>query len=574
MYLQIERPLFDPLISEFPELSPLRDQLKFGNKVEVPFHQLPKPALYFLQGLYEKCGPALAARAAQLAALLKALEFEGERFGKEDLENVVPAIARYLAVGGIRGWLFTTNITNRPLPYVMTRLDYTPPSDDAAGKIFIELKANVKGSVTTQVLRISQPETTGKNVAEIFASKGYLRETPELIAEYDRVVEKYFDWRAQYGAQFSATGTGFYADDPNSTHRDTDWTRKDVIVLSSSGGAARLVNDESILTARQLTMDATGDILGQYLRKAKKSDKYEAEDEVEESLKDIPKGLFTQLPVHPFVLMFHLELHHYLWVHVEDMEPYEYKPELKEKLVLPREQTDLIDILTAEMDVLMDDIVAGKSGGTTVLCAGPPGVGKTLTAEVYSEIIKRPLYRVHSGQLGLNVTQMEQALKDVLTRAQRWGAVMLIDEADVYIKKRDDNIATNAVVGVFLRVLEYFNGLLFMTTNRVDDIDEAIISRCIAMIKFNPPTASARRRIWEVMTEQFQLDVEPKLKDELVHMFPNASGRDIKGLTKLTAKFCNHNAVKPAADVFIRCSVFRGLDLAPEYSSALPEAAE
>ena len=44
-------------------------------------------------------------------------------------------------------------------------------------------------------------------------------------------------------------------------------------------------------------------------------------------------------------------------------------------------------------------------------------------------------------------------------RAQRWGAVMLIDEADVYIKRRDDDITMNAVVGVFLRVLEYFNGL-------------------------------------------------------------------------------------------------------------------
>ena len=75
---------------------------------------------------------------------------------------------------------------------------------------------------------------------------------------------------------------------------------------------------------------------------------------------------------------------------------------------------------------------------------------------------------------------MEQALKDVLTRAQRWGAVMLIDEADVYIKRRDDDITMNAVVGVFLRVLEYFNGLLFLTTNRIDDIDEAIVSRCIA----------------------------------------------------------------------------------------------
>jgi SpoVK/Ycf46/Vps4 family AAA+-type ATPase len=101
---------------------------------------------------------------------------------------------------------------------------------------------------------------------------------------------------------------------------------------------------------------------------------------------------------------------------------------------------------------------------------------------------------VHSGQLGLNVAAMETALKEVLTRAQRWGAVMLIDEADVYIKRRDDNITMNAVVGVFLRVLEYFNGLLFLTTNRVDDIDEAIVSRCIALIRFHPPDREDRAR--------------------------------------------------------------------------------
>lgn len=58
---------------------------------------------------------------------------------------------------------------------------------------------------------------------------------------------------------------------------------------------------------------------------------------------------------------------------------------------------------------------------------------------------------------------------------QRWGAVMLIDKADVYIKKRADNLACNSVVRVFLRMPEYFNGLLFMASNRVDDIDEAFI---------------------------------------------------------------------------------------------------
>ena len=196
-----------------------------------------------------------------------------------------------------------------------------------------------------------------------------------------------------------------------------------------------------------------------------------------------------------------------------------------------------------------------------MLCAGPPGVGKTLTAEVYSEIIKRPLYRVHSGQLGLNVAAMESALKEILTRAQRWGAVMLIDEADVYIKRRDDNINMNAVVGVFLRVLEYFNGLLFLTTNRVDDIDEAIVSRCIALIKYYPPDSVARGKIWKVMVDQFGLEVDEDLIGRLVDLFPAATGRDIKGLAKLVGKFCHLKKETPSLEAFRRCSIFRGMDM-------------
>lgn len=562
MKLQIERPYVNAMLEQFPALTYLKEQLRFGNSAEVSFQKLSDIELSFLRNLYQQTGPTMQGRAAQIATLQKALNDESVRFTSEDIERLLPAITEYLLTDGIRGWLFKATHSAKPIAYVVTRLDYTPPSEEEAGRILLELKANSRGKIAIETLIIRSKDIANKTVSEIFAHKGYLKETADLIQTYDDSVKRYFKYRAKYGKQFSAMGTGYFAEDPTATHRNTDWSRKNVVVLSSNGSEARLVNDESILSERVTGFEGSGDILKSYLRKAGKSIRYDekVERQIEDANENITKGMFTELPVHGYILMFHLELHIHLWVHVDDVQPYQYQPELKQKLILPQEQTDLIDILTAEMDILMDDIVAGKSGGTTVLCAGPAGVGKTLTAEVYSEIIKRPLYRVHSGQLGLNVAEMEKALKDTLTRAQRWGAVMLIDEADVYIKRRDDDISANAVVGVFLRVLEYFNGLLFLTTNRVDDIDEAIVSRCIAMIKYHHPHAEDRRKIWKVMTQQFSLSIDDALIDELVEIFPEATGRDIKGLTKLVIKFCQQKNMPATIDIFKRCSVFRGMD--------------
>jgi len=563
MKLSIDRPHVEAMLAAFPELTLLKEQLRFGNRAEVTVSQLSATELDFLRQLYQRAGPDMQGHVAQLATLQQALNDDGERFGEDDLERVLPAIAQYLLENGERGWLFLATASATPLAYVVTRLDYTPAGEEESGRILLELKANSLSKIAVETLTIRSRDIVNKTVGEILAHKGYLKETTALLGAYDASCERYFAWRAAYGQQFSAIGTGYYAEDPTASHRNTDWSRKNVVVLSSSGGPARLVNEEQILGQRVTRFEGSGDILSAYLRKAAKSLRYDeaVENRMAASKGAIPKGMFTELPVHGYMLMFHLELHHHLWVHADDMQPYRYQPELKDKLILPREQTDLIDILTAEMDVLMDDIVAGKSGGTTVLCAGPPGVGKTLTAEVYAEIIKRPLYRVHSGQLGLNVSEMEKVLKETLMRAQRWGAVMLIDEADVYIKRRDADIAANAVVGVFLRVLEYFNGLLFLTTNRVDDIDEAIVSRCIAMIKYHPPQADDRRRIWQVMASQFQLALDGALIEELVMCFPQASGRDIKGLAKLVAKFCQHKQLSPTLEVFQRCSSFRGMDV-------------
>ena len=103
MNLQIERPYIEAMITEFPRLAPLQDQLRFGNKVTMPFNQLSGIELGFLGDLYREAGPAMRTRAAQLATLQQAFDGQGTRFGPDDdLEMLMPAIACYLATDALR----------------------------------------------------------------------------------------------------------------------------------------------------------------------------------------------------------------------------------------------------------------------------------------------------------------------------------------------------------------------------------------------------------------------------------------------------------------------------------------
>ena len=61
---------------------------------------------------------------------------------------------------------------------MVTKIRFTPASNEETGKLYIELKANAKGAVTTNTVRISASDIDGRTVGEIFALKGFLKETP------------------------------------------------------------------------------------------------------------------------------------------------------------------------------------------------------------------------------------------------------------------------------------------------------------------------------------------------------------------------------------------------------------
>ncbi|KAH8901254.1 P-loop containing nucleoside triphosphate hydrolase protein, partial [Thozetella sp. PMI_491] len=130
--------------------------------------------------------------------------------------------------------------------------------------------------------------------------------------------------------------------------------------------------------------------------------------------------------------------------------------------------------------VTNQDFIRGKGRGLIILLHGPPGVGKTATAEAVSDEYKKPLFLITCGDLGTVARTVESTLYAIFRLANLWDCILLLDEADIFLSQRqktDDNIHRNALVSVFLRTLEYYSGILFLTTNRVGVMDDAITSR-------------------------------------------------------------------------------------------------
>lgn len=119
-------------------------------------------------------------------------------------------------------------------------------------------------------------------------------------------------------------------------------------------------------------------------------------------------------------------------------------------------------------------------------------------AECVSEITERPLYPISSGDLGTTGPDLDKSLKSILNLAERWKAVALIDEADIFLETRAPrDVERNTLVSVFLRLLEYYSGILILTTNRVTFFDEAFQSRIHCPLRFGDLPKQSRQQIWK-----------------------------------------------------------------------------
>ncbi|KAF8911924.1 P-loop containing nucleoside triphosphate hydrolase protein [Mucidula mucida] len=190
-----------------------------------------------------------------------------------------------------------------------------------------------------------------------------------------------------------------------------------------------------------------------------------------------------------------------LWLEfdVEKITDVDWNNDAFANLVLPTDRKDLLQSLVEahHRELGFDDFIKGKGHGLVINLFGPPGVGKTFSAEATSEHVKRPLYLVGAGDLGTDANSLDLALERVFEVATTWKAIVLIDEADVFLEQRSlHDLVRNAMVAVFLRHVEYYRGILFLTTNRVKAFDEAFLSRIHVALHFHELPVESRRQVW------------------------------------------------------------------------------
>ncbi|KAK3352876.1 cation channel-like protein [Lasiosphaeria hispida] len=285
--------------------------------------------------------------------------------------------------------------------------------------------------------------------------------------------------------------------------------------------------------------DSTKEKLDQVPSKDDDNTQVNGDDSGKEEEEKLPE--FTDeeyLIASPVVLGFAFAEKLWLEFTVSGVKEIQWNESAYESLVLEPKTKDIVKALVESHKYhaaeSIDDVIQGKGKGLVAVLHGPPGTGKTLTAEGISELLKSPLYTASAAELGTESRYLEGELQKILDICHAWGAILLLDEADVFLEKRNmHDIHRNALVSIFLRQLEYFQGILFLTTNRVETFDDAFQSRIHIALRYDNLDHRAKKAIFKIFIERVRvlekMDLNPFTDEDFNTLARHElNGRQIK----------------------------------------------
>ena len=162
--------------------------------------------------------------------------------------------------------------------------------------------------------------------------------------------------------------------------------------------------------------------------------------------------------------------------------------------------------------------------GYRTLFFGPPGTGKTLTATLLGREFERPVYRIDLSQVvSKYIGETEKNLEKIFNQAENKNWILLFDEADALFSKRTSTKSSNdryanQEVSYLLQRVESFNGLVILTSNFKNNIDDAFLRRFNSVVKFAKPNLEERQKLWQ-NSKPDEIEIEDKLIKQLANHY-------------------------------------------------------
>jgi adenylate kinase family enzyme len=174
-----------------------------------------------------------------------------------------------------------------------------------------------------------------------------------------------------------------------------------------------------------------------------------------------------------------------------------------------------------------------RGTGLVGLFSGPPGTGKTMAAQAIAATLELDLFRVDLATVvSKYIGETAKHLGQIFKRAARMNAVLLFDEADSLFSKRTEvkdshDRYANADTSYLLQLLEDYDGIVILASNRKQSIDPAFLRRMRYVMDFPRPDREQRQRIWsQVIRELGGAKVKERLDADLTTL---AEGVELSG---------------------------------------------
>ncbi|MGB3367339.1 MAG: AAA family ATPase [Acidaminobacteraceae bacterium] len=178
-------------------------------------------------------------------------------------------------------------------------------------------------------------------------------------------------------------------------------------------------------------------------------------------------------------------------------------------IVIPDETLDVLNAICNQVkfrNTVMNEWGFGEKipygKGISLICAGPPGTGKTMSAQILAKELNLEMYKVDlSKVISKYIGETEKNLNSIFEEAKYSNAILFFDESDALFGKRtgvkdSKDRYSNMEISFLLQKIEEYEGITILATNFLNNIDKAFLRRISYIVNFPFPTASNRLKIW------------------------------------------------------------------------------